>query len=403
MKSKTILVFPGSNWQIPLIEKSKVLGYRTLVVNPYAESPAFPYADGHLQSDIFDIERVANYCKSENIDAIVTDECDIAMPVLADLGKRMGLATLDTESAHLFTDKYAMCEFAKGIGIPVPEYRLCQTIAEAEAFLKEMGGEIIIKPLDSNSSRGVFSISNKTDLERYFTEAMNFSKIQEAVLAERYIEGTEFTIDGIKTPERHFTLAISEKKHFLHNKNIACELYFSHKNQKFDYELLAEQNDRFVNTSSLEFGLTHAEYKYENGKFYLIEIGARGGGNFISSHIVPFMSGADNYSYLIDCSLGNIKCLDFTIPADRKNHCAALRFFDTPSSGGIVKSIHGEEILSDHPCVINYKFNFAIGDCIDRATTDANRAGYYIACCEKKEELDKLMKTIAEKVYIVCE
>ena len=56
MKSKTILVFPGSNWQIPLIEKSKVLGYRTLVVNPYAESPAFPYADGHLQSDIFDIE-----------------------------------------------------------------------------------------------------------------------------------------------------------------------------------------------------------------------------------------------------------------------------------------------------------------------------------------------------------
>lgn len=403
MESKTILVFPGSNCQIPLIEKSKALGYRTLVINPYADSPAFPYADGHLQSDIFDIEKVINYCESENVDAILSDECDIAMPVLADLGKRLGRPTLNTESAHLFTNKYAMCEFARKEGIPVPEYCFCRTIDEAEEFLKKMGSDIIIKPLDSNSSRGVFSISNETDLKKYFAEAMNFSKTQKAVLAERYIYGTEFTVDGIKTPERHFTLAISEKKHFPHNKNIACELYFSHTNQKFDYELLAEQNDRFVNASSLAFGLTHAEYKYEDGRFYLIEIGARGGGNFISSHIVPFMSGADNYSYLIDCSLGKVKCLDFTIPSDRKSRCAVLRFFDVPQRGGTVKSIHGEEILSDNPCVIKYQFNFNTGDRIDKATTDANRAGYYIACCEKKEDLDKLMKTIAEKVYIVCE
>ena len=44
----------------------------------------------------------------------------------------------------------------------------------------------------------------------------------------------------------------------------------------------------------------------ERGKFYLIEIGARGG-NLISASIVPLVTGVDTYDYLIDKSLGK-KC-----------------------------------------------------------------------------------------------
>ena len=40
------------------------------------------------------------------------------------------------------------------------------------------------------------------------------------------------------------------------------------------------------------------------GKYYLIEIGARGGGNLISAVIVPLMSGVDNYAYLVDSCFG---------------------------------------------------------------------------------------------------
>ena len=56
--AKKIVVLPGSEWQIPIIKKSKAKGYKTFVINPYEESPAFKYADGYLQSDIFDVERV---------------------------------------------------------------------------------------------------------------------------------------------------------------------------------------------------------------------------------------------------------------------------------------------------------------------------------------------------------
>ena len=62
---------------------------------------------------------------------------------------------------------------------------------------------------------------------------------------------------------------------------------FSHTNKKYDYEKLARLNSDMVETMGLPFGITHAEYKYYNGEFYLIEIAARGGGTRISSDIVP--------------------------------------------------------------------------------------------------------------------
>ena len=58
--------------------------------------------------------------------------------------------------------------------------------------------------------------------------------------------------------------------------------------------IVRRYNKEMVCKMGLPFGLTHAEYKYMNGEFYLIEIGARGGGTKISSDIVPYMSGVDS-------------------------------------------------------------------------------------------------------------
>ncbi len=402
MKEKTIVVLPGSFWQIPLIKKSKAMGYRTLAVNPYPDSPAFSFADGHLQSDIFDIERVTEYCKSERADAVISDECDIAMPVVAKLGRELCLNTLNEESAHLFTNKQAMRDFCIKHKIPSPEYRLCKTAGDAETFFENMRGRIIIKPLDSNSSRGVFTIEAKEDIPKHFEESLSYSRNQKAILAERYIEGTEFTADGIKTPERHFTLAISEKKHYKHNPNVASELYFTRENEKFDYSMLEAQNDFLINHSPLQFGLTHTEYKYENGRFYLIETAARGGGNLISSHIVPFLSGIDNYRYLLNCCTGNVTSPEFIIKNSYKTRSAVLRFFDVPKQSGAVERIEGREVLEHDPRIAAYRFNFQTGDRLSDAATDADRIGFYIACCDTKKELDELMKNIQRDVRIIC-
>lgn len=400
MKKKKVMVLAGSRWQIPIIKKLKEMNYTVLDINPYEDSPAFLYSDEHGLLDIRDREACLAYAKKHKIDAVLSEECDIAMPTVAYIADYLKLPSIGMDMAELYTNKFCMREFCKNNGLLFPEYRKCRTIEEAKSFLYKINRKIIIKPLDANSSRGVFAIECEADLDRHFEEAMSYSKFEKCVIAERYINGTEFTIDGIKTPERHYTMAISEKKHYANNENVASELYFSHSNDKYDYKKLMECNDKFINASGLPYGLTHAEYKYEDGEYYLIEIAARGGGNLISSDIVPIMTGIDNYKYLIDCSINGAKEQVFHIPESYKNRCAVLKFFDVPGNGGIVDKIEGMEYLDNNSNIPVWDLSFKEGDTIKPAKDDSMRIGFYIAYADSHEELDSIMLQVQNKLNI---
>lgn len=398
-----VMVLPGTEWQIPLIKKLKEIGHTVYLVNPTRYTGVFELADHNFDSDVFAIDAIEQYAREHGIEAVISDECDIVMPVVAELGRRLQLNTLSCEAASLYTDKFLMREFCKKHGLYSVEYKLCKTVLDVLEFIRELGKPIIIKPLDSNASHGVFMAKNETDVVEHFEESMSFSRVEKAVLAERYILGTEFTVDGIKTPHGHYTLAISEKKHFKHNNNIANELFFTHYNDNFDYEKLKATNDSFVMNSPLLYGFTHAEYKYENGEFYLIEIGARGGGNMISSVITQHMSGFDSYAYLIDCSLGNVEDRDFSIDLEHRGRAAVLKFFQTPRGAGKVAAIDGLAYLKSAPDIRAFRFNFKIGDVIEDAKNDSARIGFYIACSESKEKLEKVMKETEDNVRIIME
>lgn len=399
--SKKILVFPGTQWQVPLIEKIQEMGHQALVVNPDPNAPGMKKADICLISDIFDKQRVVEFGRAQKIDAVMSDECDIAMNMVAELGKTFNVPTMDEETAALYTDKFLMREFSKKHGLKYPEYKFCKTVEDAIALQKEINKPIIIKPLDSNASHGVFKCSNEEEIREHFAESMSFSRVEKSVLAERFIVGTEFTIDGVKTPHAHYTMAISEKKHFAHNESIANELLFSHYNPNFDYDKLRATNDAFVMKSNLQFGFTHAEYKFEDGEFYLIEIAARGGGNMISSCITQYLTGYDTYRYLVECATDNVHDEDFSLRPEYKERAAVLKFFETPGGGGKVREIKGLDYLDNEPDIKHYRLNFKIGDTIENALNDSVRIGFYIVCSENMQKLRWVVNNIEEKFRIL--
>lgn len=399
--SKKILLFPGTQWQVPLIEKIQEMGHQALVVNPDPEAPGMKKADMTLVSDIFDKDKVVAYGKVQHIDAVMSDECDIAMNMVAELGKAFNVPTMDEETAALFTDKFLMREFSKKHGLKYPEYKFCKTVDDAIALQKEIDKPIIIKPLDSNASHGVFKCCNEEEIRKHFDESMSFSRVEKSVLAERFIVGTEFTIDGVKTPHGHYTMAISEKKHFAHNESIANELLFSHYNPNFDYDKLRATNDAFVMKSNLQFGFTHAEYKFEDGEFYLIEIAARGGGNMISSCITQYMTGYDTYRYLVECATGNVHDEDFSLRPEYKERAAVLKFFETPGGGGKVREIKGLDYIENEPDIKHYRLNFKVGDTIEDALNDSVRIGFYIVCSENMQKLREVISNVQKNFQIL--
>lgn len=397
-----LLVLPGTKWQVPLMKKIKSMGHELHVINPVKVDGVYQFADFFYESDIFDYEHNIAYCKDNGIDAVVSDECDIATDVVAILNDKIGANGISVEMAELFTNKYKMREFCRKHNLcPIP-YKLCESKDEALSFFRENGPKVIMKPIDSNASHGVFTIVSEEDIERNFNETFSFSRNVKAVLLEKYIEGTEFTVDGLMTENGHHTLAISEKAHYRHNQNIAHSLYFTQESDQFDYNRLRKVNDELLCATGLPYGLTHVEYKCCDGQFYLIEMAARGGGNLISATIAPFMSGVDNYRYLINKTLDKTYIEEIT-PDIKNDRTAILKFLDLPCAEGKVTGIHGIEYMEQEALISSYKLYFEVGDYIHQPESDSVRIGYYIVCAPSKEEFARVSKEIQEKLMIDVE
>ena len=403
MERKKIIILPGSAMQVPFVKKLRDKGYFIISFHPCNEFPTKEYSDDYRVVDILDKEKCLEFAKEIKPDVILSEECDIAMPTIAYLSKELSIPSLSINDASLYTDKSKMRDFCNNKGINSPVYCKCYQKNEAIQFYNKVKCKCILKPLDSNCSKGVYILNNEEDIEKYWDDTICFSKCSKALLIEQYIEGTEFTVDGVVTASGHKSLAISEKRHYAYNPSIAYELFFSNHNAKYDYEELRKINNSFVDASKLPVGFfTHAEYKCMDGKFYLIEIGARGGGNYISSDIVPIVSGVDNYEYMINTLIeGNLDA-DIEISQNIEETCAVLYFFDVPISGK-VKEICGLEILDNNPNIVRYELRFKVGDTICRAENDSARVGYYIAYAENKDKLREIMNVINNTFKIIVE
>ena len=396
---KRVMVVAGGQWQIPIIKKAKEMGMFVINTNLYEDSPTKEYVDVFEVSDVLDKERNLEVALKYKPDAIITDQSDIAVPTVAYLNEQLGLKGIGLEMANKFTNKYKMREICKEIGIPCPDFRLCHTVEEVKEFFKA-NKKIVIKPIDSQASRGVYTITSEEQIDKMFTQSISYSNSEKVVLAEQFIEGTEFTIDGIKMPEGYYSMAISEKEHYAHSPNVASALYFSHYNEKYDYDKLRMQNSKLVEKMGLPFGLTHAEYIYSDGAFYLVEIAARGGGTNISGVIVPTMTGVENNQILIKMALGQkIEESEVHIAPKYRDRCCIMQFFDFEP--GQVEAIQGKEYLESQEKVLGYGFNFKEGDYIGAPTDDSKRLGYYIAYGDTKEELNHIMARIKEEVKVI--
>lgn len=400
---KTVMVIAGGTWQVPLIKKVKAMGYKVLNSNLYEDSPGFAFSDYTAVADVKDKEKNLEIAEKYKVNAVLTDQSDIAVPTVAYVAEKLGCHTFGEEMAALFTNKFKMRKFCQEKGFPIPEYRLCYTIEDAKEFLRELKKTIVIKPLDSQSSRGVFTIHTEEELEQYFSISESYSNQGKGVLAERYIVGTEFTIDGIMNKGVHHSLAISQKSHFAYNPNIASKLFFSYDNENFDYDRLRRQNNELVERTGLKFGLTHGEYKYENGKFYLIEIAARGGGTKIASDIVPFLSGIDTYELLVKNALGESAEVDYSVIEKNKKRCAVLEFLDVESNGKKIKNISGLEQIRAIKEVREIQLEFKVGDIVEKAQDDRSRAGFFIVCGETREKTQDVCNQIKKILDIEFE
>jgi biotin carboxylase len=390
-----VLVVAGGEWQVPLVRKIKELGMVALCSNLYPDSPAFSFADEHLVADVRDKRAVLAFARHHHVDAVVTDQSDIAVPTVAYLCEQLRLPGIGLKVADLFTNKISMREFCLEHAFPSPRFSVCYSLRDAKNAVSELGFPCVVKPPSNQASRGVTKVSHPQSLDSAVAHALENSS-DGSIIIEQFIGGVELTVEGLKYYGGHASLAVSRKEHYPHNPMVAARLVYEASSDEIDYSRLCAQHDRLVDTMGLPFGLTHAEYKYYGDRFYLVEVAARGGGTRISSDIVPALSRIDTNGILIRMALG--EKIEPARP-ERSSRVAALDFWEFPP--GVVQEIKGLEDVRSMPGVMAAGMTLRPGQSVRAAEDDRLRHGYVIVEAPDLPALKRQLVEIRSKVHIV--
>jgi biotin carboxylase len=394
---KKILIVGSGPWQIHLIKTAKAQGLYVINTNLYEDSVGFRFADVGLAVDIYDKEKHLAIAKDYRVDGVVTDQIDIGVPTAAFVAEKLGLPGIGCEMAALFTNKARMRELCKATDTLQPDYFCCESFADAESAAASLGYPVIIKPTDNRSSRGVFKVNSASELSAVVPETLANSR-EPRFLIEQFIGGVELSVEGFKTSQRHVVLGCSRKEQFAHHPMLDLKVVYLKDDQSIPYDDLKRIHNRLIDASGLPFAITHAEYKYWNGKFYFLEFAARGGGANISSHIIPLVSGIDATSAIVRMAMGETIT---ELTPWKQDKAAILEFFSLRP--GRVKSIRGEDKIHSMPNVVDFALTFREGDTLSLPAHGGCRAGHFIAYADSDRALDELCEEVRNSLCIEYE
>ena len=393
-----VLVVGGGRWQVPLCEFLSYQDFEIVLVDPSPDAECSRFAKAMIISDIRNFDTILQEVLSMNYvpSMILTDQSDLAIETASRLSHELKLPGIAPETCEIFRNKWHFRRFlAREFGVTFPRCYQISNKSDLESVLRSLGLPLVVKPADSQSSRG-FSIvlTPDEDLEQVVQKAFQHTRL-DYVLAEQFITGIEITIEGISLSGRHHSLTNSSKMHF--RPGIASRLDYP---ARLELDLLAQItkfHNKLIDATGLENALTHAEYLVDplSGNFAPVEIACRGGGNLISSHIVPWMSGLDTYTMLLDALRGNHIDLVST-PTTR---CASLQFFEFRDE--IAPQVVAANNFSTFTCKIISEFNIKAGQKISAATDDRSRHGFAILMAEDIEILETARKQVEQIVYEV--
>lgn len=307
---KKIAIIGASYLQIPLILKAKELNLETHCFAWEDGAVGKEFADFFYPISILDMEEIYKKCVSLNINGITTIATDMAVPTICYVAEKLNLISNSFESAMVSTDKSLMRSRFVEFNVPSPSYLKVDSTNEMfynEEFFKKTDFPYIVKPVDRSGSRGVNKVNSIDELVSSVNLSCTESFVKKCIV-EEYIDGLEVSVETISCNGVHYLLAITDK--VTTGSPYFVELEHHQPSQFNDTILNALKIETFKALDALDvkFGAGHSEFKItKEGKIFIIEVGARMGGDFIGSHLVKLSTGYDYLEGVLDVALNNFK------------------------------------------------------------------------------------------------
>lgn len=393
MKSgkKAVLVFGCGELQKSIIGRAHKMGLYVVGIDPCEDAFCKEDVDAFEVVGGQDFEGTCAVVAKHGIDAIVTAATDKPLVMMARIAEKYGFPFFSVDTAKWSTDKFQMKQrFLEG-GVPCAKGRLVKSIEETD----DLVFPVIVKPRDNSGSRGVKLCRSKEELDASMREAFEVSKL-DTVLVEEFIEGQEYSIEGLHHDGKDEVIQFTEKKttEFPYNVELGHiqPANISEENKQKIREIVAKIGKalKFENCPS------HTELKINDRGIFVIETSPRLGGDYITSTLVPLSTGVNLEDELLIISLG-----ESTSPVLQNIQYSGVRFFAF-EQGNVIKHVPDIRFVKAWPHVVDFSFNLAEGQTVNRITSSLNRYGHLTLIAGNRESIEdafkKYEKAIKESV-----
>lgn len=368
---KKVLIIGASILQLPAIKKAKEMGLKVAVADYNPQAIGIPYADKFFNASTIDIEAICKVAEEYHPDGILTLATDMPMRSIAAATTKLGLPGITLDTAIKSTDKGEMIKAFKEHSVAAPWFYLIEDAKMLETVKGEFTYPCIMKPTDNSGSRGVVLIKSANEL----AEAYSYSHEQSrggTVLVEEYLQGHEVSVEVIVYKGKAHILQVTDKlttgaPNFVEMGHSQPSMFVG-----ADLEAIHQLATNAVVAVGIESGPAHVEIMVTKNGMKMIELGARMGGDCITTHLVPLSTGIDMIKATIDISLGNVPDLE-----PKKRCGSAIRYFDAPC--GTIKEISGVEEAEKLNGIEEITFTKYIGDESTVVHNSLDRIGMVIA------------------------
>lgn len=363
------LVLCGGIPQVALIEELKSRGIYTILADMNPNVVARSFADKFYPVSVFDVNGIKEIALKEHVDFVITACADQVLLVQAEVSEMLGLPCyIDYGTAKTVSSKELMKKQFMDSNIPTSKY-----IVMSKLDLQKLKGfvfPLIVKPIDSYSSRGVKKVYNISELKVAFLAAKDISRTN-TVIIEEFVEGEEITVDAyVENGEVHI-LCVSNTDKIPSNEGfVICRTrYPAQVSVKIESEV-----QKIVGEIAKAFNLENSpmliQMITDGNKLSVVEFCARTGGGD-KFRLIKQVSHFDVIKAVVDLTLG------------KKPHVIEYRLKDCIineflySSPGVFDYLEGFEELQKQNIIKEYFQLKNKGAICGEVKSSGDRVAYY--------------------------
>lgn len=274
---KKLLILGANPETVRLIETAKNMGVVTLVTDHDPLAFAKRFADKRYDVDGMNVSALVALAKEEQVDGVLVGVADRLIAPYQQVCAALNLPCYATSAqCAVFSDKMAFNQLCMKYGIsPIPFFNLEPDFCD-EALLN-LPFPLFIKPVDSNSGKGMSICNTKDEVSRAVEKALAFSQ-SGRFLVERYMDCDDLFINFTFKDGKFWASAIADRHTTRDQGNVGrvcLGAIYPSKHVDLYFNTLHDKFCRLFQDLGVENGTLMISAFVENGTFYFYDPGFR--------------------------------------------------------------------------------------------------------------------------------